>query len=116
MPGEISMDQIRLHEDRSRLLNSLGAREPVQTSKRVMPTALETRDAFLLASDGFWECVNEPEMEQGFSCGKEFQAMAAANGGRGVKERAASDHDNYSAMTVRVFKSETIDETPGRFV
>src|SRR5580692_7967525 len=34
--GEISVDQIRFHEDRSRLLNSIGAREDVVASNRTM--------------------------------------------------------------------------------
>jgi serine/threonine protein phosphatase PrpC len=100
--GEISAEQIRFHEDRSRLLNSLGAREEAVASNRAMPGAPEPNDAFLLASDGFWECVTEPEME------KDLRAVASSEEwiqkmDWRVKERASADHDNYSAIAVRVF-------------
>jgi len=101
--GEISADQIRHHEDRSRLLNSLGAREQVAASIRQMPGAVQPSDAFLLASDGFWECVTEPEMENDFSTAASSEAWIGKMEAR-VKQRAAADHDNYSAIAVRVLK------------
>jgi serine/threonine protein phosphatase PrpC len=103
--GEISADQIRFHEDRSRLLNSVGAREEVIRSNRTMPGPPEPGDAFLLVSDGFWESVTEPEMENDFdataSAGEWIRKMEQR-----VKERASADHDNYSAIAVRVLKKK----------
>jgi serine/threonine protein phosphatase PrpC len=101
--GEISADQIRFHEDRSRLLNSLGAREQVAASHREMPGAPEASDAFLLASDGFWECVTEPEMEQDFRATANPEDWIRRMETR-VKERGRADHDNYSAIAVRVLE------------
>jgi serine/threonine protein phosphatase PrpC len=101
--GEITADQIRFHEDRSRLLNSLGAREEVVASNREMPGAPLPGDAFLLASDGFWECVTEPEIEKDFDAAKSSEAWIGKMEAR-VKERALHDHDNYSAIAVRVLK------------
>jgi serine/threonine protein phosphatase PrpC len=101
--GEISADQIRFHEDRSRLLNSLGAREEVVASHRQMPGAPEPSDAFLLASDGFWECVTEYEMEQDLGEAENSDSWIGKMEAR-VKERAPADHDNYSAIAVRVLK------------
>jgi PPM family protein phosphatase len=101
--GEISADQIRFHEDRSRLLNSLGAREQVVASHRELPGASEAGDAFLLASDGFWECVTEPEMESDFGATANPAEWIRRMETR-VKERAAAGHDNYSAIAVRVLK------------
>lgn len=101
--GEISAGQIRFHEDRSRLLNSLGAREQVVSSNREMPGAPEPSDAFLLASDGFWECVTESEMESDFGAAPSSEAWIGRMEAR-VKERAAADDDNYSAIAVRVLK------------
>ncbi len=99
--GEITADQIRFHEDRSRLLNSLGAREQVAASHRAMPGVPEPSDAFLLASDGFWECVTESEMENDFCNSASSETWIGKMEAR-VKERAAADHDNYSAIAVRV--------------
>jgi serine/threonine protein phosphatase PrpC len=101
--GEISADQIRFHEDRSRLLNSLGAREQVVASNRRMPGTPQPDDAFLLASDGFWECVTESEMESDFGAAASSEAWIGKMEAR-VKQRALPDHDNYSAIAVRVLK------------
>lgn len=101
--GEISADQIRFHEDRSRLLNSLGAREQAATSNRALAGAPEPGDAFLLASDGFWECVTECEMEDDFGHAANAKAWIGKMEAR-VKERAPADHDNYSAIAVRILK------------
>jgi serine/threonine protein phosphatase PrpC len=101
--GEITAEQIRFHEDRSRLLNSLGAREQVIASQRQTPGPLQANDAFLLASDGFWECVTEPEMEDDFRSAANANAWIGKMEAR-VKERAGVDHDNYSAIAVRVLK------------
>ena len=58
--GEISVDQIRGHVDRNKLLRALGEDENVRVELNeisVMPG-----DAFLLCSDGFWENIVEDEM------------------------------------------------------
>src|ERR1700722_6715152 len=47
--GEISADQIRFHEDRSKLLNSLGTREQVTAAHGQLPGPPVPGDAFLLA-------------------------------------------------------------------
>ena len=104
--GEITADQIRLHEDRSKLLNSLGTREQVVASHRTMPATPEPNDAFLLASDGFWECLTESEIENDFSSASSSEAWIGKMEAR-VKERAAVDHDNYSAIAVRVLSGGT---------
>jgi serine/threonine protein phosphatase PrpC len=101
--GEIPADQIRFHEDRSRLLNSLGARKNVTASHRQMPEAPRPNDAFLLASDGFWECVTESEMEQDFGEAENSDSWLGKMEAR-VKERAPADPDNYSAIAVRILK------------
>jgi serine/threonine protein phosphatase PrpC len=103
--GEISADQIRFHEDRSRLLNSLGTREQVSASHGETPDAPRAGDAFLLASDGFWEGVTEAEMEQDFGVAVNSDSWIGRMEAR-VKQRAAADHDNYSAIAVRVLKKK----------
>jgi serine/threonine protein phosphatase PrpC len=101
--GEIRADQVRFHEDRSRLLNSLGAREQAVASSRAMEGGPQKGDAFLLASDGFWEFAMEAEMESDLSAAASSDAWIARMEAR-VKERAPADHDNYSAIAVRVLK------------
>lgn len=61
--GEIDASQIRFHEDRNRLLRALGGSEDVRPEIVQSQSLVNTGDAFLLCSDGFWEYVLESEME-----------------------------------------------------
>ena len=63
MLGEITVDQIRFHEDRSRVLRALGQDDELNVEVKDQPLA-PGRHAFLLCSDGFWEYVLEEEMER----------------------------------------------------
>jgi serine/threonine protein phosphatase PrpC len=99
--GEISRDAIRGHEDRSRLLRSLGNRRPAEPAISASGCALRIGDVFLLASDGFWEWVEESAMEADLRStatpGKWLDLMEDR-----LKSRADARHDNYSAIAIRV--------------
>lgn len=60
--GTMTEDEIRGHEDRSRLLKVLGENETLKLPS-YEPITLCDGDAFLICSDGFWEFVYETEME-----------------------------------------------------
>ena len=102
--GEIREDQIRMHEDRNRLLRCLGQREPSGSVQDRLPRAPRAGDAFLLASDGFWHWVNEGEMEerlaQGQSAEDWLKRMEVL-----LCSRACGGFDNYSAIAVVVRES-----------
>jgi PPM family protein phosphatase len=97
--GEITPAQIRFHEDRNRLLRSIGDKQSFRPAVSSAASPLEAEDVFLLSSDGFWEYVNETEMEE---------ALAKASGvddwlnrmERTLKTRAKGNHDNYSAIAI----------------
>ena len=57
--GEIDDSQIRYHEDRNRLLRSLGSKETIKPNLEQSATTIYPGDAFLLCTDGFWEYVLE---------------------------------------------------------
>jgi serine/threonine protein phosphatase PrpC len=61
--GEIPVTQIRFHDDRNKLLKVLGNEEFLKIDRLDDAVPMETGDAFLLCSDGFWEYVYETEME-----------------------------------------------------
>lgn len=61
--GEISLSDIRFHDDRNKLLKVLGDSEDLGVLKIDDKISIEVGDAFLLCSDGFWEYVFETEME-----------------------------------------------------
>lgn len=98
--GDITTDQIRFHEDRSRVLRALGQDEElsVETGQRELDGGAH---AFLLCSDGFWEYVLEPEMEEDLknAAGPEdwLERMR-----RRLRERIPADNDNNTAAAVWV--------------
>jgi len=106
--GAIGAGDIRFHEDRSRLLRSLGNDSPLKP-------AIETRtlcqgDTFLLCTDGFWEYISEIEMEVDYA-----KAQGPADWLRFMSARlltrAKPDHDNYTAVGV-CFQSPNAPDPP----
>jgi serine/threonine protein phosphatase PrpC len=99
--GSIAYDQIRFHEDRNRVLRSLGNNADLNPAITERP--LSPGDTFLLCTDGFWEYVTEFEMEADSA-----KAPAPADWlrfmGSRLLSRAKPDHDNYTALAV-VFRS-----------
>ncbi len=98
--GEIRMDEIRFHEDRSRLLRSLGAKQYPGAAAGAMPVPPEPGDTFLLASDGFWEWILEEEMETSLAASKHSKQWLERMEAQ-LRERATGEFDNYSAIAVR---------------
>jgi len=101
--GESDAGEIRFHEDRSRLLRSLGNK--AEAGATFGCGEIEPGDAFLLASDGFWELIVEGEMEQDLAGSPDPKAWLARMEAR-VRERIAKDPerigeaDNYSAIAI----------------
>lgn len=98
--GDITLEQIRFHEDRNRVLRALGQDDEltVETGARELDGGTH---AFLLCSDGFWEYVLEPEMEEDLtkSAGPEdwLERMRWR-----LKKRIPADNDNNTAAAVWV--------------
>lgn len=99
--GDITREQIRKHEDRSRLLRALGQAQAPKPSVLAAPERLQPGDAFLLCTDGWWENVTEVEMQvdlfKSGDPGEWLDQMA----GR-IASRVRGDHDNYTAAAVFV--------------
>ena len=99
--GEIRPDEIRFHEDRNRLLRTLGNEGEARPTVSATQEPLAPGDAFLLCTDGFWEYVTEGEMEvllaKSTNADDWLQALAAR-----LLARAAPGNDNYTAMAVFV--------------
>ena len=95
MLGDITPDEIRFHPDRSRVLRALGqdGELKVDTAERELEKG---KHAFLLCSDGFWEYVMEPEMEQDLSAAKEPDEWIERMRKR-LNERIPEDNDNNTA-------------------
>lgn len=100
--GDITAEQIRFHEDRSRVLRALGQDDElaVETGERTLDSG---RHAFLLCSDGFWEYVLEPEMEEDLASSNGPEDWLARMRER-LKKRIPADNDNNTAAAVWVDK------------
>ena len=66
--GEITLDQIRHHEDRNVLTRALGVDENVKVD--VDTFSCDQVDAMILCTDGFWEYVYEEDMVKTLSNSK----------------------------------------------
>ncbi len=103
--GEISSKELRHHPDRSRLLRSLGSEEQSKPTLCDEIPAPWAGDAFLLASDGFWEWVTETEMEIDLAKSASPRDWLRLLTSR-LRDRASADHDNYTAIAVWVRQGE----------
>jgi|GEM_PF-164101 len=97
--GDIKADQIRHHEDRNRLLRSMGQPESFRPEILEFRKKLYDGDAFLLCTDGFWEYVEEPEMELDFAKAKEPKEWLQKMESR-ILNKAEGEFDNYTAVAV----------------
>lgn len=96
--GEISVDQIRFHEDRNRVFRALGQDGDLKVDAHEDP--LEPgRHAFLLCTDGFWEYVLEDEMEEDLRAASDPEDWLARMRSR-LTARAPSNNDNNTAAAV----------------
>ena len=97
--GDSAYEDIRQHEDRTRLTRSLGNDGKVRSTVLAKPVAISAGDAFLLCTDGFWEFVSEADMEatlaQADSPENWLAAMEAI-----LLHNAPTRHDNYTATAL----------------
>ena len=98
--GEITVDQIRFHEDRNRVLRALGQDEmPMVEAKEIELSP--GRHAFLLCSDGFWEYVLEHEMAADLAHAGDPLDWLARMRSR-LMDRIPADNDNNTAAAAWV--------------
>jgi serine/threonine protein phosphatase PrpC len=97
--GEITVDEIRFHEDRNKLLRAIGQNNDLKCTINENVVNLRSGDAFLLCTDGFWEYVDEDSMITLLSLATSpeewlFKLECVLN------ERINDNNDNYTAMAV----------------
>lgn len=97
--GLISMDEIRHHEDRNRLLRVMGSPEKFRPEILRMEKPPEIGDRYLLCTDGFWELVDEGEMEDALAlCPTPRDWLTKIE--RMITARLKENSDNYSAVMI----------------
>jgi serine/threonine protein phosphatase PrpC len=97
--GYLGPTELRRSARRSALLAALGQQEGINPSIERKPFAIEPGDAFLLCTDGVWECVSEAEMGRIL---KEYALPEEwlRNLEGAVLAGAQAGHDNYSAVAI----------------
>jgi PPM family protein phosphatase len=101
--GEITLEEIRFHEDRNRLLRALGQEGDCRPTILTTRQTLARGEAFLLCTDGFWELVLESEMETDLDQSvnpQEWLAKMQVRITARAENEAGKKHDNYSALAV----------------
>jgi len=96
--GEIYEWEIRHHEDRNKVLKSIGKENSLSPSLYQIQRP-EKGDALLLCSDGFWELIYEQEMEVDLAKSTTPEQWLRKMELRLLK-RMPQRHDNYSAIAV----------------
>ena len=98
--GEIELDDIRYHEDRSRLRQALGQESTpnpsIQNVVQLLPGFV-----FLMVTDGFWEYIWEDEMIVDWCKSKNPEKWLNFMEDRLVR-KVEKNHDNYTAIAVFV--------------
>ena len=102
--GEISDNDIRFHEDRNRLLKVIGSEwdeEDFDLGKRI---PLKNGQAFLLCTDGFWEWIDETQMEFTLRQSESVEQWMNSMVEIVTTQGSGSQMDNFSAIAVWVTK------------
>jgi len=96
--GDITPAQIRFHKSRNQLLYVLGV-EGGKLEELTLADPPLNGDAFLLCSDGFWEYINEDEMETDLVRARSADDWLSLMLVR-IQNRVSAGHDNLSAIAV----------------
>lgn len=107
--GRITPAEIRYHEDRNRLLRTLGHAGKFEPEVLEEAHPLQADDALLLCTDGFWEYVTELEMEVDLARAVDPDTWIG-HMERRLRKRVDGEHDNYSAVGVFVKAPQEKDE------
>lgn len=98
--GEIKEEDIRKHPDRSRLLRAMGiewSKPAYKISERKRRTG---KQAVLICSDGFWEWIEDVEMEKCLSNAVNVEQWVKSME-KLIMKKADTEHmDNYSAIGI----------------
>lgn len=97
--GYMKAQDLRAAPERSRLLAALGDEDNFEPRIESIGFALQDRDIFLLCTDGFWEYLEEHEMEDMLaasdSCEHWLKSMEDL-----IIARGSVTQDNYTAIVI----------------
>jgi serine/threonine protein phosphatase PrpC len=99
--GEITLAEIRSHKDQNKLTRVLGSDYYIAPDVEVFEEPVEPGDSFLLCTDGFWEYVNEDEMEEDLAAETD-PVKCIRRMEKRLKSRADKYNDNYTVLVAKI--------------
>ena len=99
--GYVTAEEARDHPRKNQLISAMGADELIQPHTVDEPQVIQDGDAFLLATDGWWDSLESDTIESTFALARtvdEWLALMEAQ----VRLAAHPDQDNFSALGVWV--------------
>ncbi|MET3117130.1 serine/threonine protein phosphatase PrpC [Undibacterium sp. GrIS 1.8] len=104
---------LRQHPQRSMLFAAIGAEGDSLPEVTMDAVDLQDGDAFLLCTDGFWEWVNENQMEQSLSSAQSCDAWLSqmnliAEQNIRVSSASRTSRDNFSAFAICIHDSKRV--------
>ena len=106
--GYIRKEDLRKAKERSKLFAALGQVENFEPALARSEFALAAGDAFLLCTDGFWEYIDEGEMECALSEVRSAEEWLRRMEQQ-VVQRGDREQDNYSALAVWCTEPDAAD-------
>lgn len=95
--GDIRPEEVRTCKERHKLIRALGAQDEVCVD--ISHLDLQTGDAILICTDGFWEKIQETEMAYDLAGVKTAAGWLEKMRLR-LNDRGAADGDNHSAVAI----------------
>lgn len=98
--GEIKDAEIRHHPDRSRLMRVMGVRGEKPRCEIGTPIKLRGSMSFLLCTDGYWELIEDKDIERINSQSKTPEEWVIGMNKMIQLNGEGTDMDNYSAIAI----------------
>ncbi len=108
LSGQINEDEIRHHPDRNKLLRVLGDRDRTSCAVVSEPITLNEDIKFLICSDGFWEYINEDDMEKLLLMSSSPEEWIEKMENEILKNGEKFNMDNYSAVAIWVNDDQSL--------
>lgn len=109
--GYIEQKNLRSTPRRNALFAALGDAQAFAPSIEMVPFPVRDGDVFLLCTDGFWEYLDEAQMEHLLMQAKSPEAWLRQLESEVLKSGRA-DQDNYSALVVSCTEADEMTQMP----
>lgn len=103
--GEISESEIRNHPDRNRVLSVLGDSRSYPDIVVEKPIKAKKKNSFILCTDGFWELIEDSQMEETLVESNDCEAWISNMESIVVKNGEGTNMDNYTCIVVNMEKT-----------